>query len=46
VQISGAGSVCLDGKYTTCMRDSQSVGWSFAQAKAFCDERRRLGKIR
>ena len=39
-------TVCLDGRYSTCMRDGQSVGWSYAQAKTFCDERKRLGKIR
>ena len=39
-------TVCLDGKYSTCMRDSQSVGWSHAQAKAYCDERKRLGMIK
>ena len=39
-------TVCLDGKYTTCMRDSQSVGWSPAQAKAFCDERKQQGRIK
>jgi hypothetical protein len=31
--------VCLDGKYSTCMRDSQSLGWSFVQAKRYCDSR-------
>jgi hypothetical protein len=38
--------VCLDGKYSTCLRDSQSIGWSRDQALRFCDERRRLGRIK
>jgi hypothetical protein len=37
--------VCLDGKYSTCIRDSIAVGWSADQAKSFCDGRKRLGKI-
>ena len=39
-------TVCLDGKYSTCMRDSQAVGWSREQATRYCDERRRLGRIK
>jgi hypothetical protein len=38
--------VCLDGKYSTCVRDSQSAGWSYQQAKDYCDGRRKLGKIK
>jgi len=39
-------TVCLDGKYSTCVRDSQAVGWSREQATRYCDERRRLGRIK
>jgi hypothetical protein len=26
--------VCLDGKYSTCMRDSQSLGWCMPKQSA------------
>ncbi|MGE3063988.1 MAG: hypothetical protein AB7K67_00215 [Hyphomicrobiaceae bacterium] len=38
--------VCLDGKYTTCIRDSRTGGWTQAEAKAFCDKRRAAGAIK
>jgi hypothetical protein len=27
----------LDGKYSTCLRDSQRLGYSYASAKRYCD---------
>lgn len=33
---------CLDGKYSTCLRDSQRAGWPYAEAKRFCDNNPRL----
>jgi hypothetical protein len=38
--------VCLDGKYSTCMSDSLSMGWSPEQAKSYCDGRKRVGAIK
>jgi hypothetical protein len=38
--------VCLDGKYSTCMSDSQSLGWSYAEAKSYCDGRKQLGRVK
>ena len=37
---------CLDGKYTTCLRDSQRAGYSYDHAKRFCDTKREQGRIR
>jgi hypothetical protein len=31
--------VCLDGKHSTCMRDSMSLGHSREAAKRFCDSK-------
>jgi hypothetical protein len=38
--------VCLDGKYSTCLRDSRSGGWTEAEARAFCDKRRAAGAVK
>ena len=38
--------VCMDGKYDTCHRDSQRIGYTAAEATRFCDERKRLGRIK
>ena len=38
--------VCLDGKYSTCLRDSQRLGWSYRQAKSYCDGRKAAGAIK
>jgi hypothetical protein len=38
--------VCFDGKYTTCLRDSQRLGWSRHAAVSFCDKRRAEGRIK
>jgi hypothetical protein len=35
--------VCLDGKYTTCLRDSLRLGWPADSAKRSCDEKRAAG---
>jgi hypothetical protein len=32
-------TVCLDGKYSTCLRDAQRLGRRYQEAKAFCDTR-------
>jgi hypothetical protein len=29
--------VCLDGKYSTCLRDGQRLGHSYMAAKLYCD---------
>jgi hypothetical protein len=38
--------VCLDGKYSTCIRDSRQGGWTQAEAKAFCDGRKAAGAVK
>ena len=37
-------TLCLDGKYSTCLRDSQRLGWSGLQAKRYCDTKPNLTK--
>ena len=32
----------LDGKYSTCIRDSQRLGYAYASAKRYCDAKPRL----
>jgi hypothetical protein len=39
-------TTCFDGKYSTCIRDSLRFGNTAEHAKATCDERRRLGKVK
>jgi hypothetical protein len=47
---TGPGGValklCLDGKYTTCLRDSQRLGYSAQSAKRYCDDRKAQGQVR
>ena len=38
--------ICLDGKYSTCLRDSQRLGWSSAEAKRFCGLKRARGEVK
>jgi hypothetical protein len=38
--------VCLDGKYATCLRDSQRLGWSSASAQSYCDNLRAQGRVK
>jgi hypothetical protein len=38
--------VCLDGKYTTCVQDSQRLGYAPASAKRFCDDLRAKGRVK
>jgi hypothetical protein len=30
-------TLCLDGKYSTCVRDGQRLGYSYESAKRYCD---------
>jgi hypothetical protein len=38
--------LCHDGKYTTCVRDSQRLGRSADAAKRYCDGKRDKGFIK
>ncbi len=38
--------VCLDGKYSTCIKDSRAGGWTAKEAKAFCDRRKAADAIK
>lgn len=38
--------VCLDGKYTTCVRDMVRLGHTRAAAKRNCDERKARGGVK
>jgi hypothetical protein len=37
-------TLCLDGRYSTCLRDSQRLGYSYESAKRYCDSRPNLKK--
>ena len=39
-------TLCMDGRYTTCLRDSQRLGHSHVEAKKFCDGRKAAGAVR
>jgi len=38
--------VCLDGKYTTCLRDSQRLGWAAVSAQRYCDNLKGQGRVK
>ncbi|MGE3709021.1 MAG: hypothetical protein AB7G35_05070 [Hyphomicrobiaceae bacterium] len=38
--------VCLDGSYSTCIKDSRSGGWTAKEAKTFCDRRKAAGALK
>lgn len=38
--------LCLDGKYSTCMRDGQRLGWSLQSTQRTCDRKRAQGYVR
>ena len=38
--------VCLDGKHSTCLRDSQRIGNSYAVAKGYCDSLKAQGRVK
>jgi hypothetical protein len=38
-------TLCLDGKYSTCIRDSQRLGHSPEAAKRWCDGLRQKGRV-
>lgn len=39
-------TLCLDGKYSTCLRDSKRLGWSEDQSKRHCDRLLREGRVK
>jgi hypothetical protein len=39
-------ALCWDGKYSTCVTDSQRLGYSAERAKQFCDDRKAKGFLR
>lgn len=39
-------TLCLDGKYSTCIRDSHRLGWSDLETQRFCDRKRNEGRIK
>jgi hypothetical protein len=38
--------ICLDGKYATCLRDSQRLGWSAVSAQRHCDNLKAQGRVK
>ena len=39
-------TLCMDGKYTTCVRDIVRLGHSRAEAKRNCDEKKARGVVK
>jgi len=39
-------TLCLDGKYSTCVRDMHRMGWSDQETNRFCDRKRDQGRIK
>jgi hypothetical protein len=39
-------TLCNDGKYSSCVRDGQKLGYSYASAKRYCDWRKAAGFVR
>jgi len=39
-------TVCLDGKYSTCVRDSRRLGWHEERLLADCGRKRAEGKVK
>jgi hypothetical protein len=39
-------TLCMDGKYSTCVRDSRRLGWHEAHAQSYCGELRDEGKVK
>jgi hypothetical protein len=39
-------SLCNDGKYSSCVRDGQKLGYSYASAKRYCDGRKAAGFVK
>jgi hypothetical protein len=37
--------VCLDGKYSSCMRDMPKFGWDYAFTKNYCDNKLASGRL-
>ena len=42
----GTMTVCLDGKYSTCLRDGQRLGNSYDAAKRYCDSLKAKGSVK
>jgi hypothetical protein len=42
----GTRQVCLDDKYSTCMQNNVTGGWTQQEAKARCDLLRAQGKVK
>jgi hypothetical protein len=39
-------TLCLDGKYSTCMRDNQRLGFAHGAAKRDCDRKKAQGRVK
>jgi hypothetical protein len=39
-------TVCLDGKYSTCVRDMRRLGWSDQEIYRSCNRKREQGRIK
>jgi hypothetical protein len=42
----GTMQVCLDDKYSTCIRNNLKGGWTQQEAKARCDGLKAQGKVK
>jgi hypothetical protein len=39
-------NLCMDGRYSTCLRDAQRLGWPYGEAKKNCDRRKAVGAVK
>jgi hypothetical protein len=39
-------TLCTDGRYSTCVRDSRRPGWHEAHAQSYCGKLRDEGKVK
>ena len=38
--------ICLDGKYSTCLRDSRRLGWDPVSVQRHCDGLKAQGRVK
>jgi hypothetical protein len=39
-------TLCMDGKYSTCVRDSRRLGWHESHVQSYCGKLRDEGKVK
>jgi hypothetical protein len=39
-------TLCMDGKYSTCVRDSRRLGWHETHVQSYCGKLRDEGRVK